>query len=49
MTKMEMTKRIETINTQEMFIMMGNRITWEDRKILNEIRNERKILEEKLN
>ncbi len=49
MTKMEITKKIEELNTREFFIMMGDRLTNEDWNMLREIKKEREELEKKLN
>jgi len=49
MTKMEITKKIEELNTREFFIMMSDRLTAEDWAMLTEIKRERKELEKKLN
>lgn len=49
MTKMEIKKKIETLNTREFFIMMSDRLTNEDWEMLREIKKEREELEKKLN
>lgn len=49
MTKMEITKKIEKLNTREFFIMMSDRLTSEDWEMLREIKKEREELEKKLN
>ena len=48
MTKMEITKKIETLNEREFFIMMGDRLTREDWDMLAEIKKEREELQKKL-
>lgn len=48
MTKMEITKKIETLNNREFFIMMGDRLTREDWDMLAEIKKEREELQKKL-
>lgn len=49
MTKMEMKKKIEELNTREFFIMMSDRLTSEDWNMLTEIKKEREELEKKMN
>ena len=48
MTKMEITKKIETLNTREFYIMMSDRLTREDWEMLAEIKKEREELQKKL-
>lgn len=49
MTKMEIEKRIETLNTREFFITMSDRLTNHDWEMLREIKEERNELKKKLN
>ena len=49
MTKMEMKKKIEELNTREFYIMMSDHLTSEDWKMLREIKAEREEIEKKLN
>lgn len=49
MTKMEITKKIEELNTREFFIMMSDRLTNRDWEMLREIKKEREELQKKLN
>ena len=46
---MEITKKIEVLNTREFYIMMCDHWTTEDREMLAEIKKEREELEKKLN
>lgn len=48
MTKMEITKKIETLNEREFMIMMSDRLTREDWDMLAEIKKEREELQKKL-
>lgn len=49
MTKIEITKKIEALNTREFFIMMSDRLTNKDWEMLREIKKEKEELEKKLN
>ena len=46
---MESTKKIEELNTRELFIMMSDRLTNRDWEMLREIKKEREELQKKLN